>query len=182
MYPLLFKPIFVEKNWGSRRLETLYGKALPSSSTIGESLELCDLPDADTTVANGCFQGETLHSLMVRYHDEIMGKAKDGNGYFPITIKMFDTGNDMPVQSSDGMQLVLITHAEPGTRLLIKDGIPVSQGDAILVAPKVPFALSAGAVGFAVQQTRKSPSDKTESKTNSPKLINNSISKMKRLE
>jgi hypothetical protein len=44
LYPLKFKPRFVEKIWGGRKLETVLGKALPEGKSIGESWELYDFP------------------------------------------------------------------------------------------------------------------------------------------
>ena len=44
LYPLKFKPRFVEKMWGGRKLETVLGKPLPAGKPIGESWELYDFP------------------------------------------------------------------------------------------------------------------------------------------
>ena len=40
LYPLKFKPRFVEKMWGGRKIETVLGKPLPAGKQIGESWEL----------------------------------------------------------------------------------------------------------------------------------------------
>jgi mannose-6-phosphate isomerase len=48
LYPLLFKPIFQERIWGGRSVETLYGKPLPPGSAIGESWENPDRPEAQS--------------------------------------------------------------------------------------------------------------------------------------
>ena len=37
LYPLKFKPRFVEKIWGGRKLETVLGKTLPPGKPIGEN-------------------------------------------------------------------------------------------------------------------------------------------------
>ena len=37
LYPILFQPIFKERIWGGRQLETLYQKTLPAGVPIGES-------------------------------------------------------------------------------------------------------------------------------------------------
>jgi mannose-6-phosphate isomerase len=42
LYPLTFAPLFKERVWGGRRLETLYRKELPSTLPIGESWEISD--------------------------------------------------------------------------------------------------------------------------------------------
>ena len=47
LYPLTFEPIFQERVWGGRRLETLFNKPLPAGQRIGESWEISDRPDAN---------------------------------------------------------------------------------------------------------------------------------------
>ncbi|MBT6449391.1 MAG: mannose-6-phosphate isomerase, partial [Verrucomicrobiales bacterium] len=44
LYPLTFEPIFHERVWGGRMLETLYAKPLPPGQCIGESWEIADRP------------------------------------------------------------------------------------------------------------------------------------------
>ena len=38
--PLTFRPIFMERIWGARRIETEFGKKLPPNVKIGESWEI----------------------------------------------------------------------------------------------------------------------------------------------
>ena len=60
LYPFTFEPIFQERIWGGRRLETLFGKALPSGKSIGESWEVSDRPGAESIITNGPLQGHSL--------------------------------------------------------------------------------------------------------------------------
>ena len=53
----------MERVWGGRRLETLYGKRLPSAALIGESWEIVDRPEAQSVVHEGPLRGLTLHEL-----------------------------------------------------------------------------------------------------------------------
>ena len=46
LYPLTFQPIFQERVWGGRNLESLFGKPLPAGKRIGESWEISDRPEA----------------------------------------------------------------------------------------------------------------------------------------
>ena len=52
LYPILFQPIFKERIWGGRQLETLYQKQLPAGVPIGESWEISDRPGAASVIAD----------------------------------------------------------------------------------------------------------------------------------
>lgn len=101
-YPLLFQPIFREKVWGGRALESL-GKPLPPSVPIGESWELADLPesveDGRSVIANGPLQGMTLREAMDRHETMILGTAsRTQEGGFPLLIKYLDARENLSVQ------------------------------------------------------------------------------------
>ena len=80
LYPLVFHPLFKERVWGGRGLETLFGKKLPPGKPIGESWEISDRPNDESVVANGKFTGETLHQLMEKFRHEILGDARPAAG------------------------------------------------------------------------------------------------------
>jgi len=62
--PLVFEPVFMERVWGGRRLQELFGKPLPDGAVIGESWELVDRPDeAESVIAGGEYAGRTIGSL-----------------------------------------------------------------------------------------------------------------------
>src|SRR5206468_4605694 len=100
LYPLKFKPRFVEKMWGGRKIETVLGKSLPPGKPIGESWELYDFPpgvvegSADwvsAEIANGPLAGRTLHSIVNEFGHDLMGDVplvgREGHGgQFPILI------------------------------------------------------------------------------------------------
>ena len=50
LYPLTFHPVFKERVWGGRRLQELYGKALPPGARIGESWEITDRPEGVSVI------------------------------------------------------------------------------------------------------------------------------------
>ena len=100
LYPLKFKPRFVEKMWGGRKIETVLGKPLPAGKPIGESWELYDFPpgvvdnSADwisAEVANGPLTGRTLHWVVGEFGKSLTGDVPlAGQGQFPILIKFLD--------------------------------------------------------------------------------------------
>ena len=68
--PFRLKPVLVERPWGGARLAA-YGKQLPPDTPIGESWELCDLPqevaphvdDPSSTVLDGPYAGARLRTV-----------------------------------------------------------------------------------------------------------------------
>ncbi len=101
-HPLRFEPIFKPKVWGGRALKNL-GKSLPGGQLIGESWELADLPTSiaaggQSRIADGPFNGMTLHDLMQRHEQAIMGDAPSHRGRFPLLIKLLDARENLSVQ------------------------------------------------------------------------------------
>jgi mannose-6-phosphate isomerase len=95
--PLVFEPIFMERVWGGRRLQSLYGKHLPAAAPIGESWEIVDRPEAQSVVHNGPLRGTTLHELWCEHRAEIFGKVRDAPR-FPLLIKLLDAQENLSLQ------------------------------------------------------------------------------------
>jgi mannose-6-phosphate isomerase len=95
--PLAFEPLFMERVWGGRRLETLYGKRLPSAALIGESWEIVDRPEAQSVVHEGPLRGETLHNLWCKHRETIFGNVRDAPR-FPILAKLLDAQENLSLQ------------------------------------------------------------------------------------
>ena len=95
--PLVFQPIFMERIWGGRRLESLYGKRLPPAVRIGESWEIVDRPEAQSVVDDGLFRGLTLHALWRKHRQEIFGSVPDTTR-FPILAKLLDAQENLSLQ------------------------------------------------------------------------------------
>ena len=82
--PLRFEPLFMERVWGGRRLETLLGKRLPPSARIGESWELVDREDAQSVVHEGPLRGATLHELWTEHRAAVFGAGLPDTARFPL--------------------------------------------------------------------------------------------------
>jgi mannose-6-phosphate isomerase len=95
--PLVFEPLFMERVWGGRRLESLFGKRLPSAALIGESWEIVDRPEAQSVVHEGPLRGVTLHELWCKRREEIFGKVPDARR-FPILAKLLDAQENLSLQ------------------------------------------------------------------------------------
>jgi mannose-6-phosphate isomerase len=109
LYPLKFKPRYLEKMWGGRKLKTVLGKPLPAGKLIGESWEICDFPPGvvenstdwiSSEVAEGPLAGRTLHQLVGEFGKQLHGDVPlvGPAGQFPILIKFLDARQDLSVQ------------------------------------------------------------------------------------
>jgi mannose-6-phosphate isomerase len=134
-YPLILKPIFKEKPWGGRRLETLLGKNLPPDVPIGESWELTIRPEEKSIIANGPLAGKTLFEACA-----LFGISSFEDGRFPLLVKFIDAQDTLSVQvhpddryvslhedtqDSGKNEMWHILHAEPGSYIImgLKEGV-----------------------------------------------------------
>jgi mannose-6-phosphate isomerase len=98
LYPLKFHPLFKERVWGGRNLETLYHKAIPGHGPIGESWEISDRPGDASVIANGPLAGKDLRWLMENHERDLIGDARSQNGLFPLLIKILDAQEKLSLQ------------------------------------------------------------------------------------
>jgi mannose-6-phosphate isomerase len=129
--PLVFEPIFMERVWGGRRLESLYGKALPNGIRIGESWEMVDRPEAQSVVHEGPLRGKTLHDLWTNHRAEIFGMETEDFGEspksaresralperFPILAKLLDAQENLSLQVHPPPEIAAELKGEPKSEL-----------------------------------------------------------------
>jgi mannose-6-phosphate isomerase len=106
----------MERVWGGRKLETLFGRQLPTTNPIGESWELVDRPDAQSIVAGGEFRGKTLHELWTKHRSEIFGDRYDYER-FPLLIKILDASEVLSVQVHPPLHRAIALTDEPKTEM-----------------------------------------------------------------
>ncbi|MEP6937392.1 MAG: type I phosphomannose isomerase catalytic subunit [Chthoniobacterales bacterium] len=112
--PLSFEPLFMERVWGGRRLETEYGKKLPPAVRIGESWEIVDRAEAQSVVHTGPLRGRTLHQLWMEDRDLLFGEI--GNApRFPLFLKLLDAREKLSVQVHPPAEVALELGGEPKT-------------------------------------------------------------------
>jgi mannose-6-phosphate isomerase len=97
LYPLLCRPTFVPRIWGGRRLARLFAKPLPPEQPIGESWEVADLPEGQSWVANGPYEGYGLTEVTAELGSALLGAAWP-EGRFPLLVKLLDANDDLSVQ------------------------------------------------------------------------------------
>lgn len=125
--PLVFQPIFMERVWGGRRLESLYGKRLPPGMRIGESWEIVDRPEAQSVVHDGLFRGRTLHELWTKQRKEIFGDVADAPR-FPILAKLLDAQENLSLQVHPPGAIAQELGGEPKSEFwYIADAAPKTQ-------------------------------------------------------
>ena len=95
--PLTFQPIFIERMWGGRRLESEFHKKLPPQKRIGESWEIVDRSEAQSVVVGGPLGGRTLHELWTQQREDIFGDLAD-TPRFPLLIKILDAQEKLSLQ------------------------------------------------------------------------------------
>lgn len=100
LYPLKFKPVFLEKMWGGNRLKTLLGKDFGQLPNCGESWELSAVEGHISEVINGFLAGNNLTELVEIYMGDLVGdKVYEKFGLeFPLLFKFIDANDDLSVQ------------------------------------------------------------------------------------
>ncbi len=96
--PLVFEPLFMERVWGGRRLETMLGKKLETGVRIGESWEIVDREDAQSVVHEGQLRGLTLNELWTGQRETIFGPGLPDTPRFPLLCKILDAQDRLSVQ------------------------------------------------------------------------------------
>jgi mannose-6-phosphate isomerase len=161
--PLTFKPIFMERMWGGRRLESEFGKKLPPNVKIGESWEIVDRPEAQSVVHNGPLRGKTLHELWTQHRQVIFGNVADSLR-FPLLIKLLDAQEKLSLQvhpperiaaklgSEPKTEAWYVAAAEPGAELFVGLREVMSRA-------KFEEGLRAGALAEQVHTIQVEPGD-----------------------
>lgn len=141
LYPLSFRPIFKERIWGGKYLETHFQKSIPPDQFIGESWELSDRIGDVSAIVNGRLAGSDLHWLMQHHSIDILGTAKCMDGRFPLLCKILDSREKLslqvhppatlagPLGGQPKTEMWYIAHAEPQADIFLgfRNGITREQ-------------------------------------------------------
>lgn len=117
--PIEFEPVAVERVWGGRSLEKLFGKVLPPGEPIGETWEMVDRQEVQSVVHRGVFKGKTLHKLWKNHRAEVFGKdyLEHASPRFPLLIKLLDARETLSVQVHPPSQVAAALGGEPKTEM-----------------------------------------------------------------
>jgi mannose-6-phosphate isomerase len=112
---LQFEPIYQERVWGGRSLESYLGRKLPGTAPIGESWELVDRPEAQSVVSEGPEKGKTLRTIIEEKSADIMGPSWSKDRAFPILVKWLDCRDRLSVQVHPPASVAAQLGGEPKT-------------------------------------------------------------------
>jgi mannose-6-phosphate isomerase len=112
---LQFQPIYQERVWGGRRLESYLGRELPPGPPIGESWEIVDRPEAQSVVRGGAFNGTTLRTLIKRHAADVMGPGWPESRAFPLLVKWLDCSERLSLQVHPPKEAAAALGGEPKT-------------------------------------------------------------------
>ena len=126
MQAITFEPLYMERLWGGRALEAIYGRTLPRPDVpFGEAWEIVDREDAQSVVCGGEFAGMTLHDLWEWHRGEIFGEGLPLSERFPLLIKILDSADDLSIQVHPPASIAGQLGGEPKTEMwFIADAKP----------------------------------------------------------
>jgi len=112
---LQFQPLYQERVWGGRRLESFLGRKLPPGPPIGESWEIVDRPEAQSIVRGGAFNGTPLRRVIERHAAEVMGPGWAPSRRFPLLVKWLDCSDRLSLQVHPPASVAAELGGEPKT-------------------------------------------------------------------
>lgn len=112
---LCFEPIYQDRVWGGRVLESAFNRTLPAERPIGESWEIVDRPEAQSIVRCGALKGTTLRRLIEQHGAEVMGPKWPAQKTFPILVKWLDCRERLSLQVHPPASIAGELKGEPKT-------------------------------------------------------------------
>jgi len=124
---LFLEPVFKERIWGGKKLNTRFGYDLPYEKT-GECWAISAHPNGSSIIKNGRFKGRTLRDVYEKDRELFNHLASPR---FPLLTKILDANDDLSVQvhPSDNYALTyekdlgktecwVVLEAEPGAKII----------------------------------------------------------------
>lgn len=115
--PVWFEPLFKERIWGGRKIESAFGKSLPSDAPFGESWEVTDRPEGVSKIVNGPWKGQTLQEVCQSAPERIYGVQSVYPERFPLLIKILDAKEKLSLQVHPPASIATKLHGEPKTEM-----------------------------------------------------------------
>jgi len=113
-----FRPLYMERVWGGRKLESIYGRGLPDDSApFGESWEIVDREAEQSVVEGGAFAGKSLHELWCHHREQLFGEGLPESVRFPLLLKILDARQRLSVQVHPPTHVAHKLGGEPKTEM-----------------------------------------------------------------
>lgn len=111
----IFDPILKSTIWGGNAICRFKGIS-EGPKSVGESWEISDMGEWQSIVAAGPERGITLHGLVTRYGERLVGRRSiDRYGLrFPLLVKFIDAAHNLSLQVHPGDEMAMRNHASPG--------------------------------------------------------------------
>ncbi len=116
LYPLKFHPIFKDKIWGGKKIQSILKKDFSPLDNCGESWEISGVPKNESKIKNGQFSGETLNQVIKEFKGRLLGHRiyRKFENEFPLLIKFIDANDDLSIQVHPGDDLARKRHKSFG--------------------------------------------------------------------
>ncbi|MBP1950556.1 mannose-6-phosphate isomerase, class I [Virgibacillus litoralis] len=109
--PIFLQPVFQERIWGGRKLNTEYNYIIPYEQT-GEAWVISAHPNGPSIISNGPLEGKTLVEAW-EAHGELFNKDVGNDGDYPLLVKMLDANADLSVQVHPNDNFAQETEGQP---------------------------------------------------------------------
>ncbi|MBS3904738.1 MAG: class I mannose-6-phosphate isomerase [Simkania sp.] len=114
-YPLYFQPVYKSYIWGGKDIVSDFHRT-EAPEQVAESWEISDRQDGMSVVANGIWQGLTLHELLEKLGEGLVGKGRRFSA-FPLLIKLIDSHEHLSIQVHPDDVKARLLGAEPKTEM-----------------------------------------------------------------
>ena len=132
-----FQPIYQDRVWGGRVLETALRRTLPHDGPIGESWEVVDRAEAQSLCQGDGLDGMPVREALEKHGAEIMGPDWPADRPFPILVKWLDCKERLSLQVHPPAEIAGALGGEPKTENWF---IAETAGDANLIVGLKPGA------------------------------------------
>lgn len=114
-YPIRLEPIYRDYIWGGGRISKKFGRK-HQLERVAESWEVSDRKEAMGVVVNGPLKGKTLHELVEKMGEDLLGKGRQFDS-FPLLVKIIDAREDLSVQVHPDNETAILMKAEPKSEM-----------------------------------------------------------------
>lgn len=100
LYPLKFNPIYKDKIWGGKKVNTFLNQDFSPLPNCGEVWVLSGVDENQTEIKNGFLEGNDLNEMVEIYMGDLVGDSvyKRFGNEFPILIKFIDANDWLSIQ------------------------------------------------------------------------------------